>query len=244
MLTKRFWLLTIFVIVGVVAASCATPTSAPMAQPTSTPQMAEPSPTPVPPTDTPASTPEPEMATDTPEPPAPTPTHAMSMDDNGMTWQPDGMVTDGEYTDQVEIAGVTFAWTTDNAFLYGAMWAKTKGWVAVGFDPTNRMQGANYIFGYVQDGEVSIADMFGVKPAGPGSHPPDTTLGGTDDIVMSGGSEKDGVTLIEFKIPLDSGDANDTVLSPGKHMIIAAYGPTDDFGTIHTNRGGGEITIN
>ena len=47
MFAKRFWLLTIFVVVGVVAVSCATPTSAPMAQPTNTPQMAEPSPTPI-----------------------------------------------------------------------------------------------------------------------------------------------------------------------------------------------------
>ena len=132
---------------------------------------------------------------------------------------------------------MTFAWTTDDEFLYGAMWAETEGWVAVAFDPTNRMQGANYIFGYVMDGEVSIADMFGTKPAGPDSHPPDTTLGGTDDIVMFGGSEEDGVTLIEFKIPLDSGDANDNPLMPGTHVLIAAHGPTDDFGTIHTSRG-------
>ena len=160
-----------------------------------------------------------------------------------MMWEADGMVADGEYADQVEIAGVTFAWTTDDEFLYGAMWAETEGWVAVAFDPTNRMQGANYIFGYVMDGEVSIADMFGTKPAGPDSHPPDTTLGGTDDIVMFGGSEEDGVTLIEFKIPLDSGDANDNPLMPGTHVLIAAHGPTDDFGTIHTSRGYGEITI-
>jgi len=161
-----------------------------------------------------------------------------------MMWSADGVVMEDEYADQVDIAGVTFAWTTDAEFLYGAMWAKTEGWVSVGFDPTNRMQAANYIFGFVQDGEVSIADMFGTKSAGPESHPPDTTLGGTDDIVVYGGSEQDGVTLIEFKIPLDSGDANDTPLTPGTHVLITAYGPTDDFGTIHTNRGGGEITIN
>jgi hypothetical protein len=246
MFTKRFWFLLMALVVGVVMAGCSTPTEAPVVQPTSTSQVAEPSPTPLPPTATPVPptvTPEPETPTDTPEPPSPTATLEPTMEAEQLLWQPDGIVTDGEYADQVEIAGVTFAWTTDAEFLYGAMWAQTGGWVAVGFDPDNRMQGANYVFGFVKDGEVAIVDMFGTRPAGPDSHPPDDTLGGADDIEAFGGSEKDGVTLIEFKIPRETGDDNDKPLASGAYVLLAAYGSTDDFTMRHTNRGIGEITI-
>jgi len=168
---------------------------------------------------------------------------AATAGEGDVTWQPDGVVTEGEYTNQVEIAGVTFAWKTDAEFLYGAMWAETTGWVSVGFNPDNRMQGADYIFGFVKDGEVFIADMYGTRPSGSDSHPPDTTLGGTDDIVAYGGSEKDGITLIEFKIPRESGDAYDKPLTPGTHVLLAAYGRADDFNSGHVRRGAGQITL-
>jgi len=244
MLAKRFWLVMAVIVLSAVMASCATPTGTPTPQSTSMPVVIEPGSTSVPPTvtqESPASVPE--ISTGTPELSTPAPEPAALVEGEGMTWEADGVVVEGEYTDQVEIAGVTLAWMTDTDYLYGAMWAKTEGWVAVGFDPEQRMQGANYVFGFVQDGEVFIADMFGTKPVGPDSHPPDTTLGGTDDLQMFGGREEDGVTLIEFKIPRDSGDAYDKPLTPGRHVLITAFGPTDDFGTRHTNRGGGEIMI-
>ena len=203
------------------AATSPPPTSPPAAA-TSAPAMPE-------------ATEEPAAATTAPEP-----TEATS----GVTWQADGVIDEGEYPHVVEAAGVTFHWANDDQNLYAAMAAETSGWVSVGFDPEVRMQGANYVLGYVEDGEAFIQDMFGVKPAGMGSHPPDVELGGSDDILAYAGREESGVTVIEFKIPLDSGDEYDKPLSPGEsYDLITAVGSGDDFDSIHVARGRGRITL-
>lgn len=159
-------------------------------------------------------------------------------------WAPDGAIGEGEYANLVEAGGVQFYWSNDAEFLYGALSARATGWVAVGFDPVNKMQGANYIFGYVKDGQTFIDDMFGIRPFGPGSHPADIDQGGSNDIVESGGSEAGGVTVIEFKIPLDSGDANDKPLRAGSsYKVILAWSNRDDFTSIHGGYGSAEINI-
>ena len=106
------------------------------------------------------------------------------------------------------------------------------------------MQGANYVFGYIEDGVASVEDMFGTKPAGFDSHPPDEELGGTNDIVEYGGVEMGGVTLVEFKMPLDSGDAYDKPLSGGgTYSVLLAQGSDDDLTSVHSARGYSEITL-
>ncbi len=172
----------------------------------------------------------------------PTPTLAPTVE--GPAWTPDGVIGEGEYANTVEAGGVQFYWSTDAEFLYGALSAKSTGWVAVGFDPQNKMQGANYIFGYVKDGQTFVEDMFGTRPIGANSHPPDTDLGGRNDILEFGGSEAGGVTVIEFKIPLDSGDVNDKPLRAGSsYKVILAWSNRDDFTSIHGGYGSTEINI-
>jgi hypothetical protein len=144
----------------------------------------------------------------------------------------------------VEVAGVEFHWMNDGENLYAALAAQTSGWVSVGFDPENQMQGANFIFGYVQDGTPVVQDMFGTKPKGRGSHPPDEQLGGTDDILEFAGSEQGDLTVIEFRIPLDSGDEFDKPLSAGTtHTVILARGRSDDSDSRHAAEGQAEITL-
>ena len=202
-----------------------------------------------------AAMPTPEAATATPTLPAqeillsPTPlpvspTPAPQVPAASTAWTPDGIVGEGEYAHQVEAGGVQFYWSTDAKFLYGALSARTTGWVSVGFDPQDRMQGADYIFGYVRDGQLFIEDMFGTRPFGSNSHPPDTELGGRNDIRESVGRESDGVTVVEFKIPLDSGDAKDKSLRAGQsYKIILAWGSRDDFSSIHGGYGYATMTI-
>ena len=181
----------------------------------------------------------------TPAPQAPpTPAAAVKEVAPPTPWKADGLISEGEYPHKTEVAGVEFHWSNDDSYLYAAMSAETSGWVAVGFDPEDRMKGANYVLGYVKDGEVFIQDMFGVKPTGPGSHPPDEELGGTNDILKYAGREEGGLTVIEFKIPLDSSDQYDKPLrSGGSYDLITALGPSDDFASRHVSRGYGQITI-
>lgn len=147
----------------------------------------------------------------------------------------EGQAKVGEAYKDTTVGEFTFKWRIDTlAMLHVRLSAPTTGWVAVGFAPSKMMADANFIIGYVADGEVKIGDEFGT---GNTSHKPDTELGGTDDIGERSGSEKDGVTMIHFAIPLDSGDKYDRKLEPGEaYKIILAYGAKDDFASYHKKR--------
>ena len=71
-----------------------------------------------------------------------------------------------DYAHEIETGKMTFAWTTNGKQLDVKLSAATTGWVAIGFNPTDRMRGANFILGYVKDGKVSLTDDFGDAPTG------------------------------------------------------------------------------
>lgn len=140
----------------------------------------------------------------------------------------------GEKTYTTE--GFSFTWQQDpddSDYLLVTLAAPTTGWVAVGFQPTAFMKDANLIIGYVESDTPHLRDDFGT---GQFTHASDESLGGTADAVILGGNESEGETVLEFRIPLDSGDAYDAVLSIGdSHTFIFAYGAdgADDFTSAH-----------
>jgi len=143
------------------------------------------------------------------------------------------------------IAGVNVQWMVEGEMLHIQAMTRFTGWVAVGFDPSRMMKGANIIIGYVENGEVFLRDDFGVANI---QHDADTNNGGVSNLSDVEGEEVDGVTTIRFTIPLDSGDELDRVLTPGNtHKLLAAHGPdgADNFGTYHgsNSRGSAEITL-
>lgn len=140
-----------------------------------------------------------------------------------------------DYDHTVEAKNMTFSWKIDEDKLAGKMTAETDGWVGVGFNPTKKMQDANYVIGYVKDGEVKIADEFGSTSTG---HKTDTELGGTEDVTVVGGTEEGGVTTIEFIIPLESSDKNDAKIDVnGDTVVLLAYGAgRDSFKNKHKYR--------
>jgi len=205
----------LFVIFGI---SCQTPEVTPTPPPT-------PAPTPAP---APEPTPEP-----TPElTPPPPPTTG---------WSADGIITPEEYTEVATYGNYEIHWAGDEDYIYIGMKAKTNGFVAMAAQPGSKMKGADMIFGFVKDGEANVYDLFATDNFG--THPPDTELGGTNDILEFGGSEEGGFTTIEFKRALDTGDEYDNPLSEGANKIIWSYGSDDGLTTKHTNRGYGEINL-
>ncbi|MBN1400014.1 MAG: hypothetical protein JXA74_04210 [Anaerolineae bacterium] len=259
-LRQRLVPLTIVLVAALTLAGCAAaPTATPLPLPTPTVAAQQPAPTmvpptPVPPTAVPPTASAPAVATPMPQatavpptaapaPPTDAPAPTQAPEEPAFVWQPDGTVSADEYSSSVATAGVTFHWRTDGEFLYGALSADTRGWVSVGFDPDQRMQGANYVYGWVKDGQAEVMDMFGTRPSGPNSHPVDTELGGQSHILAFGGAEAGGTTTIEFQIPLDSGDANDKPLAVGEtHTILLAFGPGDDL-SYHAQRGATEFVL-
>lgn len=160
-------------------------------------------------------------------------------------WVPDGVVSPGEYQGEASYAGGAFKvyWRVEDGYIYIALVGRTEGWVAIGFEPTTMMKDADMVIAYVApDGTVHIDDQYSTGATGP--HKSDTELGGTMDIEEYGGKEENGVTVVEFKRKLSTGDPYDKDLA-GKDVvrIIWALGPGDDFTSKHFQAGYGEMRL-
>jgi hypothetical protein len=142
-------------------------------------------------------------------------------------WQPDGIVGVNEYSHSLKLysparqgytGGVmTISWKIDDEYLYMALNGSTRGWLAIGFEPTEWMRDADMVLGVV-DGNARVLDEYSTGNYGP--HIEDTLLGGTDDILEYGGKSYGTHTVAEFRRRLDTGDRFDKVLRLGKDVSI------------------------
>ncbi|NQT74307.1 MAG: hypothetical protein HQ553_16315 [Chloroflexi bacterium] len=156
-------------------------------------------------------------------------------------WIADGMIsTEGEYSNTAKIGDdFELNWSTDSQYIYVGMKVKTDGWVAIGFEPSSKMKNADMVFGFIEENQVTVVDMYSTGEFGP--HPEDTDKGGANDILEFGGSEDDEYTVIEFKRNLVTGDEYDNDLASGTVKVIWAYGSSDSLSAPHSERGYSEI---
>ncbi|MGD9676338.1 MAG: DOMON domain-containing protein [Candidatus Bipolaricaulia bacterium] len=154
----------------------------------------------------------------------------------------DGVIYADEYAHWTEAGGFQVHWSNDASFLRMGVISPGTGYVAVGLDPDDRMQGANFILIAVRDGQVWTRDDYGY---GPLAHASDTSLGGTDDILAAAGRETNDETSVEFVISLNSGDPMDKPLVPGTtyDLVIAFHETDDSFDTYHSRRGAGKMRL-
>lgn len=147
-----------------------------------------------------------------------------------------------EYAHEVQDKKIAFAWNVEGDKLAVKLSAETEGWVGIGFNPVSGMKGANFILGYVKNGKVELDDDFGTDE---NSHKSDTKLDGTSDVTLVGGTEADGMTTIEFTIPLASADANDTKIDVnGDTTVLLAYGVgRDSFLSKHKYRSALKVNL-
>jgi len=140
-----------------------------------------------------------------------------------------------EYQHKLEVKNMQFSWTIEKDLIHVQLSAKTTGWVGIGFDPENAMQGANIIIGAVKGGQFKIEDHYGDRKRG---HTNDEDLGGKNHVINPSGSEKDGVTTISFTLPLQTDDKYDKTINPvGKSRVMLAYGAgKDSFKNRHPYR--------
>lgn len=160
---------------------------------------------------------------------------------NVVSWAPDGTIASDEYQKSKTYGDYVISWSSNNQYIFIGIKAKTTGWVAVGFGPELLMKNADIVEGYVNDGKVTILDMFSIGDFGP--HPPDIQQGGTNDILEYGGKEENGFTVIEFKRRLDTGDKFDKPLIKGINKILWGYGAEDTATLKHSARGWGGIDL-
>lgn len=141
-----------------------------------------------------------------------------------------------DYQHSISAEKMTIDWSVNGDQLAMKLAAPTTSWVAVGFNPSNQMKDANIIIGYVKKGKVKISDEYGIAAT---QHKGDKKVGGAENVTVVGGSEENGVTTIEFSIPLNSGDEKDQTIDPnGDTTLIWAYGEgRDSFRVKHKKQG-------
>lgn len=127
-------------------------------------------------------------------------------------------------------------WTITDYDLLVAVKAPAKGWVGFGLRPVlsesseaHGMKDADFLIGFVKDGQASARDDWGDTPY---SHKADTQLGGADSIEEFAGSEQDGSTVIEFERLLNTRDQFDYNV-PARGEVYLAYSGRDNFSSEH-----------
>lgn len=143
-------------------------------------------------------------------------------------WMPDGLVGVNEYARSAILHGpasngysggdLEISWKNDANLLYVALNGTTKGWISLGFEPTVWMKDADIIMGYAENGKAIVLDENCTGNYGP--HLNDTELGGTYDILESGGQVHGNWTVIEFKRKMNTGDRFDKAFTPGQNVSI------------------------
>lgn len=154
----------------------------------------------------------------------------------------DGKLSPNEYQNYASFSNGEFRifWSIIEDEVYILMIGKTKGWVALGINPTVKAGNADYIIGYVTDKEVKVLDYF--APEAHVRHTLDTKLEGKNDILEFAGSEDKEFTYIELKRKLSTKDKYDKDFpKSGKLNIVWALGPNDDPSSKHIKAGYGVL---
>lgn len=155
--------------------------------------------------------------------------------DQPVTWLSNGTVSDNEYTQYQQIGDLQVFSRKDGNALCMALRAQTDGYIALGIKPENKMQGADVIICSLSGSQASITDEYSTGTFGP--HQPDTSLGGSNDIVSPSGSQQDGWVTFEFKRNLATGDSKDKELAIGNNPVIWSIGGSNDITVHHKSRG-------
>jgi hypothetical protein len=130
------------------------------------------------------------------------------------------------YDHKIAVENIVFELKLSGEILHIRLAAKTEGWVGIGFNPSKRMKDANFIIGYVKEGNVTVTDHYGTTER---QHEKDTKLGGQMNIGDIAGKEENGVTEITFSIPLNSAGPKDRPIWTDKdNTVLLAYGAGRD----------------
>ncbi|MHA2249793.1 MAG: DOMON domain-containing protein [Candidatus Kariarchaeaceae archaeon] len=142
----------------------------------------------------------------------------------------DGIISENEYLMEINqsmIGGapshITIYWEYNDENLTVALVSPGAGWVALGIGTD--MTGANMILGGYNGTNSYCYDLIGTSFT---THDEDVNQGGSNDILDFAATE-DTQTILEFIIPLDSGDTNDTLLEEDTtYSMFFSYHATQD----------------
>ncbi|MCX7881644.1 MAG: DOMON domain-containing protein [Brevinematales bacterium] len=136
------------------------------------------------------------------------------------------------FAEGIEANGIKLQWEVVSNEVVFALEAPTTGWVSLGWGATAKMKDADYLIGYVTNGNRGvIEDHFGVSVTG---HRRDTDLGGIENFRMIEAQEGNGITRLVFARSLVTKDTYDVPLVLDKPLeVILAYGRFDNTTSKH-----------
>jgi len=175
------------------------------------------------------------LSNDTPPPPPPPLPHISELD---------GTITDGEYngTKTFDSDRIELHWNVSGSEIYIGIKAQATGWISLGIDPENMMEGADYLIGGFDGEDPYAEDHYGNSGT---THLKDTLLGGMDDILDYNSTENGGWTTLELKRNLSASDPYDKqVRTDGAMIVIWAYSDSDDPTAKHTRTISGTWNLN
>ena len=150
----------------------------------------------------------------------------------------DGVVTEGEYAHMYhdELIGMMLRWQAVDDVMYIAMVAPGTGWVGLNFMPMDGTIHGDTVIGYV---DVETQETFMSDQVAPGDahfpHFDDRQHGGETSFIEIGGSEQNGVTIIEFSRALITGEPTDAPFMDMGLMTMISFHPTaDDYVSYHS----------
>lgn len=127
----------------------------------------------------------------------------------------------------LKLGGMTCTYEIQSDSIEIILEAPTTGWLGIGFNAKNDIVGSDLLLFRIRENHSEGEDQF---VRGFQDHPTDRSLGGTTQFRLLEGEERNGVTKIKFRIPLQSPDSFDfkhQVRAP--FWLILAYSVSDDF---------------
>ncbi len=124
----------------------------------------------------------------------------------------------------VSVDGFTLDYQVEGPLVHMKVSYKTTGWVGVGFGKQPVMDGAHIIIGYISHGKAVVQDDLGEGHY----HASEQQFGGKSSLTDVSGTLVNGVTTLEWTMPLRTGNPKDIVLVPGQPVsVIFAHGGMD-----------------
>lgn len=127
----------------------------------------------------------------------------------------------------LHVGGMEMTYQVTDDSISISLMAPTSGWVGIGFNTEDNIEGSDLLLFHVKDDQIHGKDMF-VK--GFGDPREDSSLQGHTSFRILGGSEAAQKTQVQFRIPLNSQDPFDFKHTLSKSFwLILAYSNHDEF---------------
>ncbi|PRP76058.1 ferric reductase-like transmembrane protein [Planoprotostelium fungivorum] len=117
--------------------------------------------------------------------------------------------------------GFSIIWSITGDTIHFDMSATTTGWVGIGLNSQNMMQGADMMVGWVDNGNVVLLDQYATGRSLPQN---DADNGGANDLTLTGNSSLPNRVSISFSRKLVTQDQHDWKITTDSLYVLYAYG--------------------